>query len=97
MPQYGNSTFIVASRSPIAIDRGALVERFRAGRDAFSPAQAASLEAYLAAAVVECLADGDPLPPVPPEAINRDLRPRDEYFVNDPGQVAERAPSCGSG
>jgi spermidine synthase len=97
VPQYGNSTFIVASRSPIAIDRGVLVERFRAGRDAFSPTQAASLEAYLAAAVVECLADGDPLPPVPPEAINRDLRPRDEYFVNDPGQVAARAPSGGSG
>lgn len=96
VPQYDNSTFIMASRSPIEIDREALIEHFRAARDAFSASQAASLEAYLADVRVECLADGEPLPTVPPEAINRDLRPRDEYFVNDRGGVAERAASCGT-
>ena len=37
--------------------------------------------------------DGDPVELPPDELVNRDLRPRDEYFLNQPGSVGGR-PAC---
>jgi hypothetical protein len=94
VPQYNNSTFLVASHDPIDLDPAALVEHFRSARDGFSDEQADRLEAFLAGVEAECLADGGPVPPVADDEINVDLRPRDEYFLNNPEGVPERPSSC---
>lgn len=95
VPQYQNSTFVVASDSPIDVDPASLIDRFDRVRDAFGAQQAASLGAYLSDVQVQCLADGGPIPPAPPGSVNSDLAPLDEYFVNNTDNVVERAPSCG--
>lgn len=80
---FNCSQFLVASRRPIPFDREGVLERFRAidPQRAFSPALASSLERFFAGV--------EPVPvPAPAEVaeeeLNRDLFPRDEYFLNNP-------------
>lgn len=96
VPAYDNSMFLVAGTSPIVVDKAAMLARFDAdvAAGAFSPEQAGSLRAFLSDAQVQCLKDGGPAEPVPDSWVNTDLRPRDEYFLNNSTDVPERAPAC---
>ena len=82
VPSYDGSQFMVASQRPIVFDRAAVLERFRALEPslAFSPAQAASITEFLTTvepgeiSVARRLGEDN---------LNRDLAPRDEYFLNN--------------
>jgi len=82
VPSYDGSQFMVASQRPITFDRAAVLDRFRAmePEKMFSPAQAASLLQFLSTvepgevSVVRKIGDA---------GLNRDLAPRDEYFLNN--------------
>ena len=91
VPSYGSS-FFLASDEPIAFDRAALLDRFdgSVAADAFPPAQRARLRDFLATVEPVCAADGAEPGPVPGDAVNLDLEPRDEYFLNQPAEVATR-------
>jgi predicted membrane-bound spermidine synthase len=94
VPTYRDSPFVIASNEPIPFDREVLLEHLEAERDAFSPEQYASLREFLEAVQPQCLrAGGEPVP-LPDEGLNRDLFPRDEYFLNN-SDAAERPPACG--
>jgi spermidine synthase len=87
---YG-STFVVASRSAIDLDRETLLARFdRIPESVFSPGQRESLRRLLADLDPECITDGDPAPPPESRDENRDLHPRDEYFLTNPLTPASR-------
>jgi spermidine synthase len=89
VPSYDGSQFMVASQRPITFDRDAVLARFRALEPSkmFSPAQAASLLDFLSTvepgevSVVRRIGE---------EGLNRDLAPRDEYFLNNPPSVQIR-------
>ena len=89
VPSYDGSQFMVASQRPITFDRAAVLERFHAmePEKVFSPAQAASLLQFLSTvepgevSVVRRIGD---------EGLNRDLAPRDEYFLNNSPTVQIR-------
>ena len=88
---YSGSSFALASREPLVLEPAELAARFaRVPATSFLPAQQASLLAYLESAVPECIADGSV--PVAERGgdFNRDLRPRDEYFMNNGPAVGER-------
>lgn len=83
---YSNSRFLLASRSPIELDTATLLERFdEIPEDAFDPGQRFTLRLLLENLPVECINDGalatDPLP----HTENRDMHPRDEYFLSNDG------------
>ena len=86
---YDGSQFMIASQQPIVFDRAAILERFRAldPNKAFSPAQVASITTFLMTvdpgevSVVKRIDEG---------GLNRDLAPRDEYFLNNPPSVELR-------
>jgi spermidine synthase len=94
VPSYGSS-FFLASDSPITFDRAQLLDRFDTlvPADAFGDEQRARLREYFATVEPTCAAAGGPTGPVPGDAVNHDLDPRDEYFLNQPSQVTTR-PSC---
>ena len=93
---YGGSPFVLASLEPIDVSPEALAARFASiGPDAFSPAQRTSLETFLSGIEARCEADGPPERPQPRWSINRDLAPRDEYFLNNPLDVTVLT-GCGS-
>lgn len=80
----GAARFIVASNEPIALDRAKSLARFRAQPHGELPqTQRASLEWYFEHAELRHVRNGEPAPPVPEDELNRDLHPRDEYFLND--------------
>jgi spermidine synthase/MFS family permease len=86
---YDGSQFMVASEQPIVFDRAAVLERFRALEPtlAFSPAQVASITHFLTTV--------DPgevsvVRRIDEDGLNRDLAPRDEYFLNNPPSVVLR-------
>lgn len=84
VPQYFGSRFLVAGHRPITADVPTMLERLAAlDLDrSFFPEQARSLAAWVATAAPASEAtagDGD----VPDEALNHDLAPRDEYFLNN--------------
>lgn len=93
VPTYRDSPFVVASNEPIPFDRAALLEHLDAERDAFSPEQFARLRDFLETAEPQCLRDGEPGEPLPSGSINRDLFPRDEYFLNNTAPKV-RPPAC---
>ena len=86
---YEGSQFVVASERPIIFDRAAVLARFHALQPtlAFSAAQAASITEFLStveprtASVARKVAE---------DALNRDLAPRDEYFLNNSDTVHVR-------
>lgn len=76
--------FVVAGHQPIEFDRAELVERFRAFRpDGYTDAQRGRLEAFLRDAPQHCVRNGERLEGAPGRFKNYDLRPRDEYFLNN--------------
>jgi predicted membrane-bound spermidine synthase len=89
VPSYEGSQFMVASQRPIVFDRAAVLGRWRALEPtlAFSAAQAASITEFLSTvepgevSVVRRLDEDD---------LNRDLAPRDEYFLNDSAEIVLR-------
>jgi predicted membrane-bound spermidine synthase len=93
VPTYRDSPFVIASNQPIEFDRAALLEHLEAQRDAFSPEQFASLRQFLETVQPQCLRAAEQIPPVPDYDVNRDLFPRDEYFLNN-GDPAERPAVC---
>ena len=86
VPNYNNgSVFLLASRSPIPFDHATLLRRFQeVSTSAFSIDQRQRLEDFIRDASPICYANGRVLTGVPSIDENRDLRPRDEYFVNNP-------------
>jgi predicted membrane-bound spermidine synthase len=91
VPTYG-SPFFVASDSPIRFDRQRVLERFDrlVPEDVFSPEQRASIRTFLETTQPVCGANGGPEGQVPHHAVNHDLHPRDEYFLNNPTIVPGR-------
>ncbi len=94
---YGGSRFMVASSRPITFDRDRLLERFdRIDPTAYGDAQRTSLRGYLRDLRSTCVQDGERLRGVPRSLYNRDLAPRDEYFLNNDLSVPE-LPRCRGG
>lgn len=93
VPSYGSAFFLAASE-PVTFDRDEVLARFDAlPADAFAPEQRARLREWFATVVPVCHAADQPLTPLPEGSTNRDLEPRDEYFLNQPTQVLTR-PAC---
>jgi spermidine synthase len=81
----GPARFLVASNDPIPADVAAALARYRARQHGMlSPAQRTSLEHFFEHPRFEHVRRGEPRSsPTPESALNRDLHPRDEYFLND--------------
>jgi hypothetical protein len=80
----GPATFLVASNEPLPDDLADAVQRFRARpHGQLSPEQRASLGRFLEHAQLTHVRRGEPPAAVPETQLNRDLHPRDEYFLND--------------
>jgi len=81
---YSGSVFFIASRSPLGLDRPLMLERLKAAApSSFTDEQRARLESFIATAPAFCYTNGAPLSGVSSEQENLDLRPRDEYFINN--------------
>lgn len=77
--EYGQSRFVVASMSPITLDTAELQRRLQATD--LPAGRKESLAPVVASITGEC----DPtIPPVSEAELNRDLFPRDEFFLNQP-------------
>ncbi|HET7607733.1 MAG TPA: fused MFS/spermidine synthase, partial [Gammaproteobacteria bacterium] len=80
----GPATFLVASNEPLPDDLDQAVRRFHARpHGQLSAAQRASLGRFLEHAKLTHVRRGEARTPVPETQLNRDLHPRDEYFLND--------------
>lgn len=82
----GSVTFLLASNDPIPADLSKVLARFRAlpQSDALSAEQRASLEYFFEHAELTPVRSNEPrTAPTPEATLNRDLHPRDEYFLND--------------
>jgi spermidine synthase len=82
VPAYFGSRFLIASQTPIPWKREELLSRL-AGHPAISAEQVERLRAFYAAASPQVLQDGPTHQPAE-ERVNRDLFPRDEFFLNNP-------------
>ncbi len=81
---YGGSRFMLASQDPIDVDPARLAQRFsEVPLGTFSATQQASLQDFFEHLSITCEADGGPMTPSPENLLNRDLAPRDEYFLNN--------------
>jgi spermidine synthase len=84
VPTYNDSTFLVAGNEPFDVSTETLAGRFAAVPDeSFAAPQRASLGSVIAESVRRCIADGRRAAGLPSDAVNHDLRPRDEYFMNN--------------
>lgn len=92
MPTYGNSNFYVASQEPLAFDREAVLARWRALQpaDSFPPAQVASITEFLTTVEPVKIGSAPTAVELEEDDLNRDLAPRDEYFLNNPSAVKTR-------
>jgi len=80
----GPATFLVASNEPLPADLADALARFRAlPHGALSHEQRASLERFFEHAALTHVRRGEPRAETPEADLNRDLHPRDEYFLND--------------
>ncbi|MEO8692684.1 MAG: fused MFS/spermidine synthase [Acidimicrobiales bacterium] len=87
------SVFFVGSRSPIVLDRSAMISRLAAAAPgSFTDEQRGRLEQFIAAAPTFCYTNGAVLTGVASDQENLDLRPRDEYFINN--DAATTLPKC---
>ena len=76
--------FVLASRSPIDLDGPRMLERFRlTPKESYGDEQRARLEQFLRDAPRFCVRNGERLVGAPAADKNFDLRPRDEYFLNN--------------
>ncbi|MFN0028278.1 MAG: fused MFS/spermidine synthase [Acidimicrobiales bacterium] len=93
---YGGSRFMLASHEPIDINPERLAQRFSdIPMGTFSATQQASLEAFMSGLSITCEANGTGTPATPEDLLNRDLAPRDEYFLNNNLAVPTTS-RCGS-
>ncbi|MDQ4068111.1 MAG: fused MFS/spermidine synthase [Actinomycetota bacterium] len=91
VPSYYDSQFVIASRRPIPFDRQAVLDRLRGlPAGSFSSEQTRALTEFVAQVEPETIRGGAPAPPLDERHLNRDLRPRDEFFLNNPGEVQLR-------
>ena len=78
------SVFFLGSRTPIVLDRAAMIDRLKAAAPgSFDDEQLGRIEQFVATAPTFCYTDGTVLTGVPSDQENLDLRPRDEYFINN--------------
>ncbi|MGQ0616690.1 MAG: fused MFS/spermidine synthase [Acidimicrobiia bacterium] len=84
VPSYGNSQFLLASKQPIDYDRAEMLRRLEdhVGPDVFTSGQRRAVEEFYASAQPVCYVGGQPVDSAG-EALNRDVFPRDEYFLNN--------------
>ncbi|MEO5841995.1 MAG: fused MFS/spermidine synthase [Acidimicrobiales bacterium] len=87
------SVFFLGSHSPLVLDRAAMIKRLEsAAAGSFSPEQLGRLQAFIATAPTFCYTNGTVLTGVPSDQENLDLRPRDEYFINN--AAGTTLPNC---
>jgi hypothetical protein len=80
----GPATFLVASNEPLPTGLADALARFRSRpHGGLSPEQHASLGWFLEHAQLTHVRSGEPRAATPEQELNRDLHPRDEYFLND--------------
>jgi predicted membrane-bound spermidine synthase len=80
----GQARFLVASNGPIMMDRPEALARFRERpHGELAHEQRTSLEWYFEHAALTQVRNGEPAAAVAERDLNRDLHPRDEYFLND--------------
>jgi spermidine synthase len=80
----GSARFLIASNDPIPLDRAKALARFRARpHGELAQEQRATLEWYFEHAELRQARNGEPAQSVHEDELNRDLHPRDEYFLND--------------
>ena len=77
----GRGQFLLASQSDIRFDREALLARIDS-LPGLQPVQARSLRAVLESSTLQVVRAGSTAI-APPGAVNTDLFPRDEYFLNE--------------
>jgi spermidine synthase len=78
----GRGRFLIASRNTVAFDKPTVLERFSASSSRFSAQQRASIKAFLESVAPATERAGEPRSAFAEDAVNRDLFPRDEYFLN---------------
>jgi spermidine synthase len=86
VPEYYASRFVVASRSPIQVDREALQTRLANMdlRASFDQNQAHGLVSFIASDRLEPVEGRERVLQLSDVHFNNDLHPRDEYFLNRP-------------
>lgn len=76
--------FVLASRSPIDLDPAKLRSRFAAtARESYTAEQRERVDRFLGDLRATCVRNGERLHGIPGRYRNLDLRPRDEYFLNN--------------
>jgi predicted membrane-bound spermidine synthase len=78
----GRGEFLLASDAPVTIDRARLSERIAARGAGLREGQRASVRAFIEGVTPRVERAGGPPAPVAETALNSDLFPRDEYFLN---------------
>lgn len=95
---YAGSRYLLASKNPISFDRDGAAKRVResitADMSESERVQLTRLAEFYEKADIGCVADGGARPPLAEDALNHDLRPRDEYFLNNPEEAPRRV-TCG--
>jgi spermidine synthase len=84
VPTYFNSIFYLASKSPIVVDPDAILDHLDHVDPAlgFSDERLASVRQFFRAVPPDCYYDPAHTHPSTEDLLNRDLYPRDEYFLN---------------
>jgi spermidine synthase len=92
-PSYYNSVFYLAGRQPIGFDANTVVDRLARIDPAagLSPAPLAALRDYFLTVPPDCYYGPSVTRAAGEDQLNRDLHPRDEYFLNQPFDVPLRA------
>lgn len=96
VPTYNSSQFFLASNQPLSYDGTLLQQRLDSliasanGRFTLPEGQLQSIRKILGEAQPALLRSGDVTADVAGEQVNRDLFPRDEYFLNNPVVVPRR-------
>jgi spermidine synthase len=86
VPDYFDSRFVVASNERMTLHTPLLRERLERRVDmaaSFDAEQQRRLRAYFTDSTLQRLFERAKIAALPEEQLNRDLRPRDEYFLND--------------
>ena len=83
---YDGSQFFIASQQPIVFDRQQILDRLQTmtPTGAFSPAQVQSITQFLSTVEPATAPSGESAAATTEDRLNRDLSPRDEYFLNNP-------------
>lgn len=84
IPEYFQSRFLIAGKQPLFLHKPTLIERFsNVDPAAFSQAQREQLDGFFKATKFRRERYRGSVEDLPELLFNRDLHPRDEYFLND--------------